>query len=554
MNKKVEVDPKTLLDPLEARDARKGWEWLFSWRLRYCSFVFLIYLLAAPLSIATTNPGSRFMLTKYFAKYGRFWILPEDQIDYVSRKYSQLDFSVYKGKIYSDKAPGPSLLMVPLYWLAQVTLTVQAYLQNGSVKDQDVDELAQTLIIIFLLLFHAITVIRAYDLCRILGFDHLPSFLTSLVLAFATIWYPYTSTFFSHAIVGSLLLHTTFYLFRSKASSWSAKELLLGGIFASLALSAEYAVIFLFPCLILYILLPIRLKKAWIRKKILQIGLFWIPIAIAGFLLAVYHYICFDNPFSTPYKYTYYFAPLQHFLNPIEDGLYILLFSPSRGLFFFMPVALLGLISLPSLYRRCAAEASVLISMFLIILLWISKFFKPDGGLAWSARHLVAVTPFLVIPLVANLQSRKKSFLFLFCVFGILSFIFNASAAWIRLWPTGGEGMTNPLFGSEDDIGHLERLFSWISLDFSSLNPLEWVILSANGPQSTLYRKYPLFFWIFIYLAILINPLLPVIPLNHPENMSDCFLDVSSSMERLHAVPPVQTIPGRDHYIAKTPG
>jgi hypothetical protein len=173
--------------------------------------------------------------------------------------------------------------------------------------------------------------------------------------------------------------------------------------------------------------------------------------------------------------------------------------------------------------------------MFLIILLWISKFFKPDGGLAWSARHLVAVTPLLVIPLVAGLQNRKKSFLFLFCAFGLLSLIFNASAAWIRLWPTGGEGMTNPLFGSDGEMGQLERFFSWVSVEISSFNPFEWLVFAASGPQSTLYRKYNWIFWIIFYLAIFANPFLPVLPWENGKAPKKLLLRALSPMDGLHA-------------------
>ncbi|MHA2233542.1 MAG: hypothetical protein ACXAB4_13755, partial [Candidatus Hodarchaeales archaeon] len=400
----------------------------------------------------------------------------------------------------------------------------------GNATDQEVDDLAKMLIVIFLLIFHSTTVIRTYDLCRLLGFDHNPSFICSLVLAFASIWYPYTPTFFSHAIIGSLLVHSIFHLFRSKASSWILKDLLLGGIFASLALSAEYTVMFLIPCLLCYILLPLKASRHWIEEKLQQLGIFLIPLVITAILLAIYHIICFEDPFSTPYKYSYYFANDQHFLAPIEDGLNVLLFSSSHGLFYFMPLAFLSLLCVPSLYRRYPAETSLLASMFLVILIWISKFFKPDGGLAWSARHLVSVTPLLVIPLAAGLQSRKKSFLFLFSVFGILSFIFNASAAWIRLWPTGGEGMTNPLYGSEGEMGHLERLFTWISIELTSLNPFEWLILANSGPQSTLYRDYPFLFWMIAYIAVLFNPFFSVFP-NHRLNSSNTGFRLNISPE-----------------------
>ncbi|MFQ5979500.1 MAG: hypothetical protein ACE5OZ_15340 [Candidatus Heimdallarchaeota archaeon] len=530
MSTSLRSDSAKMPDPLEEHESQKGWGWLSSWRFRYFIFVFLIYLLAAPLDITTTNPGSRFMLTKSFAKYWRFWILPEDQ-----ERYSHLDYSLYKDKIYSDKAPGPSILMVPFYWIAQVAYLAQAQLHQGTATDQEVDDLAKMLIVIFLLIFHSITVIRTYDLCRLLGFDHIPSFICSFALAFASIWYPYTPTFFSHAIIGSLLIHSIYHLFRSKASSWILKDLLIGGIFASLALSAEYTIMFLIPCLLCYILLPLKASRSWIEEKLKHVGVFGIPVLITAILLAIYHIICFENPFSTPYTYSYYFANDQHFLAPIENGLYVLLFSSNHGLFYFMPLAFLSLICVPSLYRRYPAETSLLVSMFLIVLIWISKFFKPDGGLAWSTRHLVSVTPLLVIPLVAGLQSRKKSFFFLFSVFGILSFIFNASAAWIRLWPTGGEGMTNPLFGSEGDIGHLERLFTWISIEVTSLNPIDWLILTPSGPQSTLYRDYPLVFWLIAYLAVLINPFFSVFPGNKLNSSNPRFQLISSPEEGLFA-------------------
>ncbi|MHA1237605.1 MAG: hypothetical protein ACTSQ9_08115, partial [Candidatus Hodarchaeales archaeon] len=67
------------------------------------------------------------------------------------------------------------------------------------------------LIMIFVLIFGAFTVLRFYDFLRLEGISHSKANWTALLFGLGSLYYVYAGTFFSHSISASFLLLTLYY-------------------------------------------------------------------------------------------------------------------------------------------------------------------------------------------------------------------------------------------------------------------------------------------------------------------------------------------------------
>ncbi len=475
--------------------------------------IFLFYLLSATLDIYTTNPGSRFMLTKNFARYFRFWIDPTDK-DY----YSSLDYAEFEGRIYSDKPPLLALLAVPLYWLGMVLSWILIGPQSSS---WDQDFYAKIIIVLGILVLNSFAMLRVHDLLELLGYSKSTRFITTISIAIGTLYFPYAHTFFSHDIVGSLLLIATYHLLKAnKMKSHEAAqkkkwmETLLAGICLGVAMGSDYFVLFLLPIFYLYITDLKQLKSILMKSKepLIQEGLklifFTFPILLSGLFVLWYNWTNFKNPFTTAYEHVPIFVNFQHFLNPMTNGIEIMLFSNAHGIFLFIPLLFLAFIGLPLSLKRHPRLSILALSVFTMLVLYYSKYWKPDGGLNYGIRFLLPAIPLFMLNMAGileDLHSQKSHFKWpLYLVFAIPSFIFSLAGGWISIFPSGGEGMQDPLFGDETGIGHVQRLVNFLSvlLDFRTLLNLSLDHSFPSETTSSLLRNFPLIAFIILVVEI----------------------------------------------------
>ena len=77
-----------------------------------------------------------------------------------------------------------------------------------------------------------------------------------------------------------------------------------------------------------------------------------------------------------------------------------LLVSPGRSLFLFAPVTLFGVIAMGSLWRRDRATAVVFCGVVGVFFLFYASLEYWDADRSYGPRYLVAILPFLCLPLV----------------------------------------------------------------------------------------------------------------------------------------------------------
>ncbi|MHA1445005.1 MAG: hypothetical protein ACTSR4_09715, partial [Candidatus Hodarchaeales archaeon] len=374
-----------------------------------------------------------------------------------------------------------------------------------------VDDVVKLLIMIFVLIFGAFTVLRFYDFLRLEGISHSKANWTALLFGLGSLYYVYAGTFFSHSISASFLLLTLYYCSKFRKER-TITSLLWAGIFSGYSVVCDYIFLFFLPLFFLYLFIPfpwnltdIKIHwKQYFRFYLSSTIIFMVPVVICGLLVTYYNFISFGDPFVTPYSFARFFKDIQHFAAPMEEGLEILLTSSHHGLITFMPVILVSLVGILPLYRKNPALAVMCLTTPILLILLYSKYYLPTGGLAYGPRQLVPITPFLLIPLAFIIDTKAsgkdiksvntviyliydglKFVLLQFTkglaiLFGFTTFLINFAGAWVGVYPLGGQNMIDPIWATIEQGGHLETLFSWINIVFDFNGRLSLELLQGH--------------------------------------------------------------------------
>ena len=318
------------------------------------------------------NVNSRLALTYAIVEDGSF------RIDrFVNHPYFETkDRAFYNGHYYSDKIIGLSLLAVPPYWL----LKHAADLVGWDPKP-DASRYALTVAIVSTCA-SGLAVVMGFALL-LLGQPMGMACTTALLLAFGTPLLPFSSLFYPYLPALFFLMAGLYLILRWQSSTDEAsRPPWLTGFFFGLALLCEYTLAVPVALLSLYILTD---KKFWkgargrtfFKRFPLHLFLFLLSMAAPLSLFALYNWICFDTPFTLPYRY----LESPEFKDGMSQGLmgihkfqwyvlYLITVHPYRGLFFYSPVMLLGFLGLARALKRGSGHERLLAAISLAIVIY----------------------------------------------------------------------------------------------------------------------------------------------------------------------------------------
>lgn len=319
-----------------------------------------------------------------------------------------------EGDVYSKKGPAPSFAAVPLHLLLRMLarLDIALGLLQGTLLWNGV--------------LTALTAALVWLAAVRLGYSDRAGALVGLLFGMATIAWPYANQFFGEP-VSTLGLFLSFYGMLSWRTTGRLRWALASGIGAGLALATVTANVLPVALIAIYgafDYIVARLRPTVYEnaasapngqrplpavRHIPAAGLiFAAPIAAAGMFLLWYNAFRFGSPFDTGY----HFDAGEGFTAPLLKGLYGLLVSPYRGMFWFTPLFFASIPSFLPFVRRHKHEGVLIAGISLALILMYSKWWMWWGGFSWGPRFLVPLAPFwtlLLAPLCEGLVSGVSS-------------------------------------------------------------------------------------------------------------------------------------------------
>ncbi|MBI3974515.1 MAG: DUF2029 domain-containing protein [Chloroflexi bacterium] len=329
------------------------------------------------------NPDSRLALTYSLVERGTLAV-----DDYAG---TTRDLAYARGHYYTDKAPGLSFALAPLYLGLRLVIP-----PDGPAAQWLYGE--DRFLVRHLLTFLGIGIPAAafnallFHWLRRLEPRVGPRLAVTLGYALGSPAYPFAVSAFGHVPAGICL-------FGAFAAIVSRRRVLLAGLLLGLAIGIEY------PVVVATIpIAALAIARAW-RARWRAAGALALGALLPLAALAAYHWAAFGAPWQPGYAHL---APGSDFAGGQAQGLLgvglpdlrvalALLLGPHRGLFVHAPWLILAVVGSFRLLRCDSARprAAASLAVFVALLLVNSGYAFWNGGASWGPRHLVPSLPFL---------------------------------------------------------------------------------------------------------------------------------------------------------------
>ena len=359
--------------------------------------VIALYILPLAGSPPATNPNEvvRIELAASIAFWARFDLGSAAEVWGLSE-----DVSIRDGEVYSDKAPGLSMVAAPAVWV------VNPILERAPSSDLPAYwPLRHTLILLLVALPTA-------GLAFLVGAavpDANPRQRSAyaLIAALTTPLWTYGTVFFGHASAALLVTVAWFLLlgFPGCPTPLGTRRAVLGGTVAGLAVTTEY------PTAILVAVIFVTLL---VRRTAVPILAAAAAGAFIGALPAlVYHQVAFGAPWITGYSFkaaSDFQAIMAHGVFGISwpslDALWGILFGARRGIFYYCPLLLLTPLGLWWMVKKRGwRDAGPIMIAAVAYIFFAAGFIDWPAGWCAAARHLVPIVPIAAV--VALLAAAK---------------------------------------------------------------------------------------------------------------------------------------------------
>lgn len=362
------------------------------------------------------------------------------------------DYALFEGKHYSDKAPGPSFLAVPVYAAVRPILhsaPVQRLLEKVAASPAFAATLQEggsglasekiyTFLVLYLVTFFtsalpsALLGVLLYRFLQHIGVSVGWAVSIAVIYGLATNAFAYSGAFFSHQLVAFLLFGAFYLGYRIKSGARSPRWSILAGFMLAYAVISEYPAALIGAGIFVYIALNLPDRR-------------WIVGLIAGglppaLLLMGYDYAIFHTILPVGYQYSelYVGEAGPHstgFLSltyPHLDAILGITFGSFRGLFYVSPVLALAVLGLALGWRekRLRPEWAVLTWATLSFFLFYASSAMWQGGFSVGPRYLVPMVSFLSIGLGA-LALRWGNKLWLRLLTGFLA-VWSLAVVWLE--------------------------------------------------------------------------------------------------------------------------
>jgi hypothetical protein len=403
----------------------------------------------------TTNDASRFSLTAAIAEEQSSEI--ENFLDEVITEWWWAkDFAAYNGHLYSDKAPLGSFLGVPIYILIRFFTA-------------DLGILIYFVTLFTAGILTASTALLIFELGKYFEAGEDVKVTLALTYGLGTIAFFYGTVFFSHAITAFFSFLAFYLLFQAKRNSENlGKKMAFSGFCTGLAITSDYYAGIVAIALFIYAA-HVDLKKSY---------LYLFSLLIAFFMLLLYNWSIFGDPFVITYLHSYFYGKyhsvgiygIRSLDSAFLSNLFSMLFAP-WGFLFTTPLAIMSFLSLKKFWKKYRSET-------LTILMITVGFFFVLGSIgsfdAYSSRLLTPLVPFLFVPLY-TLDYGKWKIRLVLAFLILFSFVTNLAGVDAFLPEVADIEVIRSTYGNHNIFGEF-LLQRGINLHWFTLFPLFIVV------------------------------------------------------------------------------
>jgi hypothetical protein len=368
---------------------------------------------------ADWNQNSRFDLTVAIVEHGTL------TIDCCVANTG--DYARFDGHTYTDKAPGLSLLAVPVHTVfvavaqtGPLGVALQGMAQQGSIEEtlspggaelgRETVHFAAGLVLATLVVVVVPSALFGAVFYRFLiaaGAGAPAALATTLAYGLATIASVYAGAFYAHQLVAALCF-TAFVLVAGAGAAVSTRQLVLVGLLLGLAVVSEYPAALSAAAVVG--LAAARVRP--LRRLALIVAGAAAPLAV----LVAYDVAVFGTPLPVGYRYSELFQK-EHSVGlislsvPTMQAFWGITVSSYRGLFLLSPILLMAFPGFVIVLRRPELRAEGLASAAVVVgfLLFNTSSVMWDGGSAIGPRYLVPMLPFLAWPVAFALAPGRAS-------------------------------------------------------------------------------------------------------------------------------------------------
>jgi hypothetical protein len=289
------------------------------------------------------------------------------------------------GELYSRKGIGMALLAYPLVWLARswpaLGLVQAALLLNP--------------------LLTAWTGALIYRTGRRLDWRPTTAAATALIFGLATMAWPYTQGFFSDPVCGWGLF-VALYALVAHQQTGRKRYLLAGGAAWGIAYLARTINLITLPIFLLGLWAVLRERdhraggavaglQQFFQRHWRPVVTFLVPVVLAGLVSLWWNWVRFGSLWESGY------VESESFSGDWLSGLFGLTIGPARGLLWYNPILLLGVVGAAWFWREIRWLLGVIGALTVIYLLVYGKWYMWHGGYSWGPRFLVPLLPALAL-------------------------------------------------------------------------------------------------------------------------------------------------------------
>ena len=307
----------------------------------------------------------------------------------------------YKGHIYSARAPGLALFVLPFYNALNLVNAESWTNAHVAPPDHPGDEMIYLIGLWGNVLPGLLLLLLVWRVAE--RFEPGYGAATAIVLGLGTIVLPFSQMLFSHVFTTFLSFAAFWLMLRERDGPPSPMLLGLAGLAMGYAFSSEYPTFFAAVVLSLFLL---SRRDSLHPLGILRRGGSYVAGGLVGIVpLLLYNHYAFRS--WTHLAYSDVPRQQKGFFGIGAPSLRVLstLLFDSRGLLTISPVLIMGAAGTAMLYRRGRrAEALTIGGICLCFLGYNSGYYLPFGGGSVGPRFLDTMLPFLAFPIALTLK------------------------------------------------------------------------------------------------------------------------------------------------------